>query len=234
MKPSIGLRMTAVALTTLGLAAGLQTASPAGAGPKPHYKVGVESDAPLPAALSPDQLPPSEEPISIAADTPDGFKLRNPGVRSSDYVYTSDTVYQGAYNCNATVCTLAAEVTARLKQTAIGGSSHTWQLTMNMARSRNPGGLTWSHSSTYWCGVNESLSGDRICDASGAAPSNASMSVNTLVNKPWGSANSITVFPMVQANTIFSNGVTVSTKFRGWDTLSRSSTTMLRAGSDGA
>jgi hypothetical protein len=53
------------------------------------------------------------------------------------------------------------------------------------------------------------------------------MSVNTVVNKPWGAPNGITVFPMVQATTIFSDGAEVTNKFRGWDTLSTASTTRL-------
>lgn len=99
-----------------------------------------------------------------------------------------------------------------------------------MKEYKNPGHYTWSYSATYWCGVNVRGGNDTIC-VDGAAPSNASMSVNTLVNKPWGARNGITVFPMVQAGTVFSNGVHVTTKFRGWDTLSRARSTKLNTSS---
>lgn len=51
------------------------------------------------------------------------------------------------------------------------------------------------------------------------------MSVNTEMNKPLGATNSSTVFPMVPASKLFGNDVEVSTKFRGYDTYSRTSTT---------
>lgn len=207
------------------LATGLAVV-PADAATTATYKVGVSSDAPLPATVPADQVPGAAGTVTTAASTPGGFILQHPGIRRTNYVYDSDTVYQGSYTCGTTVCNLAAQVTVQMHEVAIGGSSHTWQLTMNMKQYSNPGRLTWSYSATYWCGVNISFGSDTIC-TNGAAPSNASMSVNTLVNKPWGATNSITVFPMVQASTLFSNGVQVSTKFRGWDTLSRPSTTML-------
>jgi hypothetical protein len=212
-------------------AAALQSA-PASAAPK-KFDVAVSSESPLPTTVPVDQLPAQDGTVSVTAATPSGFALRNPGIRRSDWVYDSDKVYQGSYRCTSTVCTLAAEVTVQLHQEAIGNTSHTWRLTQHMDFSRNPGGLTWSYGASYWCGVNISGASDTLC-TNGAAPSNASMSVNTVVNKPWGATNSITVFPMVQATTVFSNGVTTTTKFRGWDTLSRSSTTKLSASSDGA
>jgi hypothetical protein len=57
------------------------------------------------------------------------------------------------------------------------------------------------------------------------------MSSNTVVNKPWGSKNSITVFPMLQPTVIFSDGEHPTYKFRGYDTLSRASTTRLNTSS---
>lgn len=185
------------------------------------------------------RLPPEElEDLSGSGDfttaesTPNGFSLRNPGIRRSDYIYDSDNVYQGSYDCSGSTCILKAQVKAQFHHYVNGGSSHTAQLTMYMTNYSNPGGLTWSYSSSYWCGVNVSGGNDTIC-TNGAAPSGASMSVNTVVNKPWGATNGITVFPMVQASTVFSNGVNVTTKFRGWDTLSRASTTKLKATSSG-
>lgn len=220
-------RVAALALAALGAFSG-PLAAPASAADPAGYDVAATSIVPLADVVPSTELPSPDGTVVPATGTPDGFKLQNPGIRRSDYVYDSDKVYQGSYHCNSSTCTLSAEVTAQLHEVVIGGSSHTWQLTMNMAYYSNPGNLTWSYSASYWCGVNISGASDTIC-TNGAAPSGASMSVNTVVNKPWGATNNITVFPMVQATTLFSSGVSVTTKFRGWDTLSRSSTTKLNA-----
>ncbi|MCW2568155.1 MAG: hypothetical protein JWN54_2252 [Mycobacterium sp.] len=206
------------------------SATSASAATSVGYARGASSSAPLPATVDSSSLPEASETDTPMSATPDGFILQHPGTRRSDYVYDSDTVYQGSYHCSGSSCNLLAQVTVQLHEVAIGGSSHTWQLTMNMKRYSNPGNITWSYFATYWCGVNVSGGSDHTCD-NGAAPSDASMSVNALVNKPWGNTNSITVFPMVQASTQFSNGVKVTTKFRGWDTLSRSTTTRLNTSS---
>jgi hypothetical protein len=221
--------ITVSVVSLFGAALSAGPANAATAEPSATYQVGADSTDPLPAEVAVDEIPGTDgSDVSVATDTPSGFKLINPGIRRSDYVYDSDKAYQGAYECSGSTCTLAAEVTAQLHEVAIGGSSHTWRLTMTMQKYANARNLTWSYSSTYWCGVNVSGASDHLC-TNGAAPSNASMSVNTEVNKPWGATNSITVFPMVQASTVFSDGVHVSTKFRGWDTLSRTSTTKLKA-----
>jgi hypothetical protein len=101
---------------------------------------------------------------------------------------------------------------------------------MNLSKYSNPGGLTWSYTTTYWCGVNVSGASDTIC-ASGAAPSGGPMSNNAVVISPGGRRNSITVFPMLQPTVIFSDGEHPTYKFRDWDTLSRASTTKLAASS---
>ncbi len=165
--------------------------------------------------------------ISVAAATPNGFILQHPGIRRTDYIYDSDAVYQGTSVCTST-CQVKAQVKVQLHQVAIGGSSHTWELKLNMSQYSNAGGLTWTYWGSYWCGVNVAGGSDTLC-TNGAAPSGVSMTVNSPVNKPWGATNGITVFPMVTATTQFSNGVTVSTKFRGWDTTSAASTTKLKA-----
>ena len=161
-----------------------------------------------------------------ATSTPNGFKLIHPGYRRSNYVYDSDKAYQGSYHCNDGKCTLLAEVTAQLHEYVIGETSHTWQLTVNMHEYKNPGHLTWSYFATYYCGVNIKGGNDHECN-NGAAPSNVNMSVNDVVNKPWGKTNNITVFPMVAMSTQFSNGPRETTKFRGYDTLSRARATKL-------
>lgn len=189
------------------------------------HSVAVSSYDPLPDTASEEGLRRYESKDSRTG-TPGGFALQHPGHRRSDYVYDSDDVYQGAYHCTEDGCRLQGEVKVQFHEVSIGGSSHAWRLTLSMKEYKNPGRLTWSYFSTYWCGVNIKNSPDHECD-SGAAPSGASMSQNTEVNKPWGASNGITVFPMVQATTQFSNGGTASTKFRGWDTVSRKSATKL-------
>jgi hypothetical protein len=184
---------------------------------------------PLPATFPVSELAKLEGTgdVTPAASTPNGFKLQNPGIRRDDYVYDSDPVYQNAGDCGPIICTAKAQVKVQFHQVVNGIDSHTWRLTMNMAEYSNPGNLTWTYSSTYWCGINIKLADDQLCDDPGAAPSNETMSVNTVVNKPWGAPNGITVFPMVQATTIFSDGAEVTVKFRGWDTLSTARTTRL-------
>jgi len=184
---------------------------------------------PLPATFPVSELAKLEGTgdVSPAASTPNGFKLQNPGIMRSDYLYDSDPVYQNAGDCGPIICTAKAQVKVQFHQEVIGRTSHTWRLTMNMTENSNPGNLTWTYSSTYWCGININLASDKLCDDPGAAPSNETMSTNDPVYKPWGAPNGITVFPMVQATTIFSDGVEVTVKFRGWDTLSTASTTRL-------
>lgn len=217
----------AIAVAVLPVTVSL-TATPAGAAAKAQYDVGVSSAAPLPKSMTAAQAARRGSVVSPMTATPSGFTLV--GTKRSPYIYDSSTVYQGSYHC-ATSCTLVGEVATQLHEVAIGGSSHTWELTMNMKEYQNAGGLSWTYSATYWCGVNIKNATDTLC-TNGAAPSNASMSTNDLVNKPWGATNGITVFPMVQASTIFSNGVMDTTKFRGYDTLSYSSTTRLADRSD--
>ena len=192
------------------------------------YTVGASSSAPLPATTQPHRVRSAMQAVTANTDTPNGFILQHPGYRRSDYVYDSNKVYQGSYHCSGGECRLLGEVTVQLHEVAIGGSSHTWRLTMNMKQYKNPGGIRWSYFATYWCGVNVKGGNDYECK-NGAAPSGGNMSHNTVVNKPWGKTNNITVFPMVQASTQFSNGPKVTTKFRGWDTLSRVRTTRLAA-----
>ncbi|MGC5167934.1 hypothetical protein [Luteimicrobium sp. DT211] len=174
--------------------------------------------------------------IQPLSSTPDGFKLWNKGQRKSDYVYYSDWYPFTVADCaeNGTDCHTEARVDFQLKQTAIGGSSHAWELTLSSKTVSNVGGVTATKTSRYWCGVNVSGGSDTICDSSGAAPSGVDMSVDTLVKKPWGSKNSITVFPMVKAQIIFYYGsqrFLGDFGFRGYDTLSRASTTKLASSS---
>jgi hypothetical protein len=225
---STGLIGFSFSAATVALAAwGVQ---PAAAASATTFTVGAYSSSPSPSTVPLSAVTAGEGGVTAAEATPGGFKLQAPGIRRTDYIYDSDNIYAKSFNCKGTTCTLAAQVKVQLHQVAIGGSSHTWQLTMNMSKYSNPANLTWVYSSTYWCGVNISGATDTLC-TNGAAPSNQSMSVNTLVNKPWGATNSITTFPMVKATTVFSNGVTVSIPYRGWDTLSRSSTTKLNTSS---
>jgi hypothetical protein len=101
-------------------------------------------------------------------------------------------------------------------------------LTYNAATSRNPGGLTWQFHARYYCGVNVSGGNDYICN-NGATSSGSEIAFNPgyTAYPTWGATNSITVFPMVALSTHFNTGIVVETKFRGYDTLSRSSTTRL-------
>lgn len=188
--------------------------------------VAVTSSSPLPLTAAASALRGSASAVTPATSTPNGFKLIHPGYRRSDYRYDSDKVYQGSYHCNDSKCTLWAEVTAQLYEHVINGNSHTWQIKANMHEYKNPGHLRWSYFATYYCGVNVKGSSDHECN-NGAAPSHANMSVNDVVNKPWGKTNNITVFPMVAMSTQFSNGPRDTTKFRGYDTLSRARTTRL-------
>jgi len=174
----------------------------------------------------------STSDASPATATPDGYLLIHPGYRRSDYVYDSDWVYQGAYHCQNDDCTLLAETRVRLHEYVYGGSSHTWRMTYYGEEYGNRGGLTWQYHIKYYCGVNVRNASDHIC-TNGASDSGVEVDYanGESFNKSWGTTNSITVFPMAALSTHFSNGTVVTTKFRGYDTLSRSSTTRLSTSS---
>lgn len=208
------------------------------------YNVSWTSGKPAPATISVTELRrlqstgealvggldgTSASMVTTASATPSGFTLQQPGIRRSDYVYDSDSMYQASYHCsNPSNCQLEDEVKLQLHQVALGGSSHTWQLRLSMSQVANPANLTWTYWATYWCGVNIAGASDILC-ANGAAPSGASMTVNSTVYEPWGTANATTVFPMVAATSQFSSGTSVTMKFRGWDTFSTATTTKLSA-----
>lgn len=79
------------------------------------YEAGVTSRDPLPDSVHAARLPGPGTGVTPLASTPDGFKLQHPGIRRSDYVYDSDTVYQGTYHCDHSNCKLMAEVTVQLR-----------------------------------------------------------------------------------------------------------------------
>ncbi|MEC3997165.1 hypothetical protein VSR01_28155 [Actinacidiphila sp. DG2A-62] len=164
------------------------------------------------------------------ASTPDGYALLDPGYRRSDYRYDSDTMYEAVYACPGDECTLEASTKSQFRETVVGGSSKRWQLTMTRSTDRNPAGLTWSYSSTYYCGVNISGGSDHTCGNSASA-SGVSFEANTPTYKDFEHVNNNTVFPMVSASTIFSTGKTATNKFRGWDVLNRASSTKLNTSS---
>jgi hypothetical protein len=161
-------------------------------------------------------------------DTPDGYKLIHPGYRRSNYVYDSDWVYQGDYRCSGGECSLQAETRLKIHEYVYGGSSHYWSLRYDAQTVKNPGHLSWQFHDRYYCGVNVAHHSDPIC-TNGASASGKEYAFNPgeSFRKTWGRTNSITVFPMVALSTHFSTGVVVTTKFRGWDTLSRTRTTRL-------
>jgi len=120
----------------------------------------------------PQYFPVSELPAgdaTIAAETPDGFTLQNPGTRRSDFLYDSDNVFQGTSTCGLGGCEVLAQARIQFRESVQGGISHAWRLTMAMAMWSNAAGLSMSFSSTYWCGVNIEDASDTICD-NGAAP----------------------------------------------------------------
>lgn len=167
--------------------------------------------------------------VAPATATPSGYSLVHPGYRRGDYIYDSDNVYQDDVSCSAT-CTLKAETRVQEHQYVVGTTSKYWRLQENAAQSQNPGGLTWRYTAVYYCGVNISGGADHICgngaDASGG---DAPMTAGENVYKRFEQVNNNTVFPMVGISTHFSTGVVVTTKFRGWDTLNRASTTKLNS-----
>ena len=149
--------------------------------------------------------------------------------KKTDYVYISGTVENDVYSCG-NPCVLLIRVNGWLREEALGTNSHTWKLQQHYLEVKNPGGVSWTPLTEYWCGVNVSGGNDYEClESTGAAPSGVVMSENTDVYKPWGSTNGITVFPMVQASVVFNTGNTDTTKYRGWDTLSRANSTKLAA-----
>ena len=83
---------------------------------------------------------------------------------------------------------------------------------------------------TYYCGVNISGQSDPICNSSGGLgesgciltlliPVTDNPRAGTPDYEDWGTANSITVFPMYELSVHWSTGDTANMKYRGWDTL---------------
>lgn len=168
-------------------------------------------------------------------NTPNGYSLRNPGTRVSDYLYRSDFVYHyDMILLPDDTYYMRAETKVRLVESVTGGSSHYWQLTFRTLPVSNADGLTWYFTQKYWCGVNVSGGQDHICDnAADESGTEMPVSDSGSIYRYWGTVNSITVFPMEDITTHFSSGISVTTKFRGWDTLSRASTNRLAPSSDG-
>jgi hypothetical protein len=164
--------------------------------------------------------------VSLKTDTPDGYKLIHPGYRRRDYLYDSDWVYQDDVRCSPG-CALKAETAVQLRESVEGLSSHFWHLQYNARNSQNPGHLTWQYRGKYYCGVNKGGSDPECSQGASDSGSEASFDPGEVFGKTWGSKNSITVFPMVALSTHFNTGIVVTTKFRGYDTLSRSRTTRL-------
>ena len=191
----------------------------------------LAADGVIDSTSTSDPVVDSVDGTATATSTPNGYRLLNPGIRRSDYIYDSDWMFHLLYWCTTT-CTLKAETEVQLHEYVTGGSSHTWVLTSNARTVRNPGGITWSYHKRYWCGVNITGASDPIC-TNGASPSG----IDTVFNPGdsqtyyWGATNSITVFPMMGESTHFSVGITLVSHFRGYDTLSRSSTTRLNTSS---
>ncbi len=164
--------------------------------------------------------------------TPSGYRLRDPGYRRSDFVYDSyyidqvDLVYRngGAH--------VRAATQVQLHERVVGGSSKNWDLTYNARTAQNNDGLTWTYGSLYYCGVNVANADDHICEK-GAAPSKVDEAFNPgdVRTKRFEDTSGNTVFPMLQLSTHFSSGVTVDSKFRGYDTLNRAQTTRLNTSS---
>jgi hypothetical protein len=169
--------------------------------------------------------------VSAQTSTPSGYHLEHPGYRRTNYTYDSDWVYHDDVYCSFT-CVLKAETKVQLHEYLYGGSSHTWALTYNAQTVSDPAGITWQYHYRYYCGVNIANASDTICtNGASASGSEYAFSPGHVSYPTWGATNSITVFPMVALSTHFSTGIVVETKFRGYDTLSRSSTTRLNTSS---
>lgn len=193
---------------------------------------GVESYADPGDQLTVDQLyaagtVSSADTVSAATATPSGYKLIHPGYRRSDYVYDSDWIYHTLYVCNP-VCTKRVQTRVLLHEVVIGGNSHYWTLRLRAQLMYTTAGYSWYFQFRYYCGVNVPNASDYECN-NNASPSGTVVRYTDLdtFGKTWGSTNNITVFPMAGLSTHFSNGASVESKFRGYDTYSRASTTKL-------
>jgi hypothetical protein len=232
-----GLLGASVALGTLAIAA---LSTPAGAASPNEYGVSSAHAWQPGTTLNQLRTMASTGDITLvqaggvvpATATPSGYTLLHPGYRRSDYIYDSDYIYQDDVYCNPT-CVLKAETKVQEHQYVRGGASKYWDLQENAATSQNPGGLSWTYTAIYYCGVNIKGAADHTCgngaDASGTS---APMTPGENVGKKFENVSGNTVFPMVGISTHFNTGIVVTTKFRGYDTLNRATTTKLNTTSD--
>lgn len=159
--------------------------------------------------------------------TPDGFKLWNPGTRTTSYIYNSDNWAANLSHCTTT-CTVIDTWNFQIKEYVYGGTSTRWNITMNASRVR--GSTPSSFSYEYYCGVDIHYGSDVLC-AGGGADHSASGAFNPgdTINKSFGYSSSNRVIPMVRLTVLFSTptgSVVVSAPFRGWDVCNNSSGTI--------
>lgn len=227
------------ALIALGSAVVAPTVA-ASAGPVGVTQVGVASTSALPEDVTLAQLHSMGASHSVtvfeagaaspATGVPSGYQLLKLGVRRNDYIYDSNADTHSNYACpsNGGKCTLEAQTSVQEHQYVRGGSSKYWELKENARTVQNPASISWRYSAIYYCGVNIPGGPDHTCgngaDASGTS---APMTPGENVAKRFENVNGNTVYPMVGISTHFSTGVTVTTKYRDWDTLNRSTTTKL-------
>lgn len=170
------------------------------------------------------------QPVVMAVDTPTGYiRITRTKGKTTDYLYQSDYVYQSIGPCQNGVCTATDTVQTYIKESVTGGSSKNWTMYVGMRNWLDTTATTWSSSVTYFCGVSVPGGRDYICEGGGASASNVAMNVNQNTVKTFPSTSGKIVFPMLSVSTLWTNGVVVTTKFRGWDVSVGTSSSKLAA-----
>jgi hypothetical protein len=216
-------------LMAVAAATGASAAPPPGSG-KTYY-LGAVGDFEMGKKYQPDEVKkknqealaaavatteaPEGLAVTAATATPSGFKLWNPGARTTNYIYNSNHWGVNHLRCHDG-CVVIDKWQTQLNEYAYGRSSTRWQLTMNADRLEGTTDTSFSYE--YYCGRDIDNGGDVLC-AGGGADHSSSGAINPgdAINKSFGSSASNRVFPMVRMTALFSTGVRVSTAFRGWD-----------------
>ena len=239
-----GMATLAAALIALSVVSSSAAAKPTPPADDTVYFIAVAPLGALPATFDVADIPALDArpdiAITIAGSatlvapmtaTPSGYVLTNPGNRANDYTYNSSEMAFNTGPCNPN-CTPTETVKTSMYQYVFGTNSKSWTIRANATTFLHTGSITWSSSALYYCGINISGATDKICEGGGASPSGVALTRNVNATKSFGAQDGKVVFPMVSISIYFSNGVSGTWKYRGWDTNVSSNNTKLAANSD--
>jgi len=160
-------------------------------------------------------------PLDVAG----GYRRHGEPVNS--HLYRSDNGYMGDYHCADDSCRLSSEVRVAFNQYVNGGTSKKWSLWFTQAVLVKSS-LKWSYTYVYYCAVNIPHGvPDHYCkhpaspsdEHGGTKPNTAKTKAQEKgLWKDFEHSSSSVNYPMYGLTIHWSDGVSQTAKFRGWDT----------------